>query len=464
MLTFSDIAAQPILEADEAVSLALGLAAELPTDQLAPRRPALNQIGLSATGEITLEACAEPIALGQEAQWLAEVIAALIGVDDLDEIGHAIIPGGLLVLLARAMGRTSLPTLGYHEFIDGLERFSSADAATLQEIYERCRAQLPPSTVESASLNDLSDPPSIGPTLMGEDSEPSSPSLLWPQSVAHDDDVAFEREPSLFAPIHASEPRPRVGQLPTLMATAAAVAIVAVAAIVWLPQLMAKSPPETAVDALPEGTVWTEPRQDSVAETAPRPDAALQSSRATAPLTSASTEPVSTTAPTRSAAAEAAAVSAATATTTARIDPPVAPTLASVGASEQLARSPDGGRLALLRAEAAGSGVSNIWIAETATGSVQRLTNHTNGRPAGASWFPDGTRIAYGMGDTLVIADVRGGESRRVKSPVAGRPVQVSAVSADGARVSFQVSGSGGWIYDLHSGELEQVDIRGSGF
>jgi hypothetical protein len=469
MLLLSDIAAQPILQPDEAVALALGLAAALPTDNFpnstaVPRRPALNQIGLTETGDITLEACAEPIAPGEETQWLAEVIAALLGVEDLDQIGHAIIPGGLLILLARAMGRTSLPALGYREFLDGLERFSTTDAATLKEIHDRCRAQLPESTVETASFADLNDPPAVGPTLVGED---SSPSLLWPQSVAHDDDIAFEREPSLFMALRAPEHRTRKGQLSTLVATAATVGIVVVAAIVWLPQLMAKSPPETAVDALPAGTVWTERPESPVVEAAPRQDAAVPGVRAPQPP-SASAEPVrqdaarpdlraSVAAPAPSATANAvpAAPAPPPAATTAAIDARVATRLESVPVNEQLSRSPDGGRLALLRNEPAGNGVSNIWIADTGTGSVTRLTNHTSGRPAGASWFPDGSRIAYGMGDTLVIADVRGGESRRVKSPVPGRPVQVSAVSSDGARVSFQVAGSGTWTYDLHSGEFE---------
>lgn len=191
MLILSDIAAHPILQPDEAVAVALGLAAALPTDTFTnntatPRRPALNQIRLTENGEITLEACAEPIGPGEETQWLAEVIAALLGVDDLDEIGHAIIPGGLLILLARAMGRTSLPPLGYHEFLDGLERFSTADSATLQGIYDRCRSQLATPADESASFAGISDPPAVGPNLLGEDTGSSSPSLLWPQSVAHD--------------------------------------------------------------------------------------------------------------------------------------------------------------------------------------------------------------------------------------------------------------------------------------
>jgi hypothetical protein len=465
MLILSDIAAQPILPPEEAVALALALAAALPADQLPPHRPALNQIRLMETGEISLEACAEPIAPGEEAQWLAEVIGALLGVDDLDELGHAIIPGGLLVLLARAMGRTSLPPLGYQEFLDGLERFSTADASTLQDIYERCRAQLPvsaaeESVVEEHSFADLSEAAATGPTLMGEDSGPSSPSLLWPQSVAHDDDIAFEREPSLFAPIRAPEPRPRTAQLSTFVAMAAAVMIVAIAAVVWLPRLMAKSPTDTAVDAVP--AVRTEPQASPVAEPATRQAEAPPVARATPPLPSASTESghTSAAAPVRAEAVSAAPLPPASspAAPAAAVAAQATPTLESAPASEQLARSPDGQRLALLRAEPAADGVSNIWIADTTTGNVRRLTNHTSGRPAGASWFPDGARIAYGVGDTLVIADVRGGESRRVKSPIPGRPLRVSAISADGARVSFLVSGSGAWTYDLHSGGFQQVD------
>jgi hypothetical protein len=455
MLILSDIAAHPILQPEEGVALALGLAAVLPADPLptstvARYRPALNQIRLTETGDITLDACAEPIAPGEEAQWLAEVIAALLGVDDLDENAHAVVPGGLLLLLARAMGRTSLPPLGYDEFLDGLERFSAVDAGAQQEIYERCRAQLAAPAVETASFAALSDPPAAGPTLMGEDigtSSSSGPSLLWPQSVAHDDDVAFEREPSLFAPIRAPEPRAGLGRLSTIAATAAALAIVAIGAVVWLPQLLAKSPPETAVETLPAGAVWTESQEPSPEGGPPEGGPYVPKPEHPAPT--------STGAPVRSTSADATAPATAPAPAAPpAVDPSVSPRPDGVPASEQLARSPDGTRLALLRPEPAADGVSNIWIADTGTGNVRRLTNHTLGRPAAASWFPDGTRIAYGVGDTLVIADVRGDESRRVKSPVPGRPVQVASVSADSSRIVLYVSGDGAWIYDLHSGQF----------
>ena len=81
MLTLSDLAIQPI-EADEAAAITVGLAAILPDDLPEPRRPALNQIRLTDTGAIELDGCNEPIAPGQEAQWLAEVLLALLGLDE----------------------------------------------------------------------------------------------------------------------------------------------------------------------------------------------------------------------------------------------------------------------------------------------------------------------------------------------------------------------------------------------
>jgi hypothetical protein len=459
MLTLSDLAIQPI-EADEAAAITVELAAILPDDLPEPRRPALNQIRLTDTGAIELDGCNEPIAPGQEAQWLAEVLLALLGLDELDDNGHAAIPGGLLVLIARAMGRTSLPPLGQGVFLEGLARFGTSDADVLKAIHDRYS----------------------GPRFFEADS--SSAPLRWPPSAEQGHDVAFAHdepnisafsEPALFSNFSTVSPESNVAHdaspsndlnvpddgnvsnvfnAPTrsrLLAIAAAMVLV-IAAIVFLPQLMARGSNAAAVETPPAAGGDTAGREAPAALAPPREDAAPPAV-VPSPPPAASTELPRTTDP----APVRAETAPAPAPAPAAVAPPAAPTLATIPASEQLARSPDGSRLAILRTEAADNSVANIWIADTGTGSVTRLTNHSLGRPAGASWFPDGSRIAYGVGDTLVIAGIRGDESRRVKSPVPGRPVQVTSVSGDGSRIVVYVSGDGAWTYDLHSGQFTRV-------
>ena len=111
--------------------------------------------------------------------------------------------------------------------------------------------------------------------------------------------------------------------------------------------------------------------------------------------------------------------------------------------------SPDGSRLAYIRAEPENPKVWNLWLQALAGGEAARLTQYRYGQPWGASWFPDNRRICYTHEDKIVLMDL---ETRRMvtfASPVKGRLVRTPAVSPDGTKVVFQVAQDGAWILDL---------------
>jgi Tol biopolymer transport system component len=119
--------------------------------------------------------------------------------------------------------------------------------------------------------------------------------------------------------------------------------------------------------------------------------------------------------------------------------------------------SPDGTRVAFVRAEANRPRVWNVWLADLESGHFQRITDHPVGQPWGASWFPDGRRLAYSIEDRLMVADLQSGMARGYKSPRAGRLVRTPAVSPDGRRIVFQVQRDGVWLLDLERARMRRI-------
>jgi Tol biopolymer transport system component len=119
--------------------------------------------------------------------------------------------------------------------------------------------------------------------------------------------------------------------------------------------------------------------------------------------------------------------------------------------------SPNGQQLAFVRAEAKRPRVWNLWLTTLATGETQRLTNFRVGQTWGASWFPDGRRVAYSHEDQLAILSLPDGETHAFASPLRGRLVRTPAVSPDGRYVIFQVSGSGAWLVNVSDGTMRCV-------
>ena len=119
--------------------------------------------------------------------------------------------------------------------------------------------------------------------------------------------------------------------------------------------------------------------------------------------------------------------------------------------------SPDGTQVAFVRAEEAAPKVWNVWLARPNGSGLRRLTHHRVGQAWGASWFPDGRRVAYSVETRLVVLDLRTGRARTFASPAPGRLLRTPAVSPDGKRIIFQVHRQGAWLLDLATGGMRRV-------
>lgn len=118
--------------------------------------------------------------------------------------------------------------------------------------------------------------------------------------------------------------------------------------------------------------------------------------------------------------------------------------------------SPDGLLLAFVRAER-DQRTWNLWLLNLQTNEMRRVTDYRYGQPWGASWFPDGRRVAYSHEDRLTVLDLPTGTKRIFKSPRAGRLVRTPAVSPDGRHIVFQVYQDGAWMLNLRDGSMERI-------
>jgi len=118
--------------------------------------------------------------------------------------------------------------------------------------------------------------------------------------------------------------------------------------------------------------------------------------------------------------------------------------------------SPDGKQLAFVRSETDNSDVWNLWVTNLDSGDTRRLTSNSSGRPLGASWFPDGQRLAYAHGTSIVVLDVPSGHQSVYAAP-SGRAPRGPAVSPDGRWVVFQLAGDGAWLLDLTTRATQKV-------
>jgi TolB protein len=119
--------------------------------------------------------------------------------------------------------------------------------------------------------------------------------------------------------------------------------------------------------------------------------------------------------------------------------------------------SPDGRALAFVKAEADPPGVWNVWHLDLSSKDMRRVTRFSRGLPWGASWFPDGRRIAYSHEDQVIVHDLAAGTTHTFQSPERGRLVRMPVVSPDGTRIVYQVYRDGMWLLDVREGSARRI-------
>ena len=119
--------------------------------------------------------------------------------------------------------------------------------------------------------------------------------------------------------------------------------------------------------------------------------------------------------------------------------------------------SPDGEKLAFIRAERLHPKVWNVWVLDLQTKNLLRVSSHRSGQTWGGAWFPDGKRICYSHENRLIIHNLETGDSRVITSPRPERLARTPAVSPDGSQIAFQVLRDGVWLLDLESGMTKRI-------
>ena len=135
-VTFSRLAASPAgLSPAEAVALALAAAGQIP-DAAYGGLPGTDDIFLSGDGLVSFGDGYIPEAESDPASWLAARTRDLLALDSVPvRDGRSPIPGGLLLLLARASGQIDLAPPSFPALLGELRRFGSDDPDALRAIY-----------------------------------------------------------------------------------------------------------------------------------------------------------------------------------------------------------------------------------------------------------------------------------------------------------------------------------------
>jgi hypothetical protein len=119
--------------------------------------------------------------------------------------------------------------------------------------------------------------------------------------------------------------------------------------------------------------------------------------------------------------------------------------------------SPDGTRLAFVRAEPTSPRAWSLWTLDLERADLVQVTRQRQGELSGGSWFPDGRHLAYSDETRLVIHDLDTKTERVFQTPRPRQPVRTPTVSPDGRHVVFQVERSGVWLLELPSGGMRRV-------
>ena len=119
--------------------------------------------------------------------------------------------------------------------------------------------------------------------------------------------------------------------------------------------------------------------------------------------------------------------------------------------------SPDGTRLAFVRAESSSPKAWKLWTLDLERRDLVQITTPRHGEPSGGSWFPDGRHLAYSDETGLVIHDLDTKTDRVFQTPRPPQLVRTPMVSPDGRYIIFQVQRNGVWLLELPSGAMRRV-------
>jgi hypothetical protein len=519
-ISFADLVATRVpLSAAEAVALTLSVADAL-GEPAGRALPPDHSIVLDSTGQVTLERAAGApgaVAGSETTAGLASLTRRLLRLDDPNAGDRRQrVPGGLLVLLARALRQIDLDPQPPSEFREALERFGTPDPTTLAAVFWRAARMRMPAAPRPASVTPINlDAVSAAgvPSDERRHSMPAASDLRRYLREVERDLYEARTAVKASAPAVAAAARRRPARWRTTSTAAAATVGGAVAGT-----LLAFALVGSLERRAPEPGAASVPVTDAVAAApvpadSPEPGAALapapvNASRTISPLLlsaavgtdvfSPSFAPAGRTllfhagrqsAPLMRAsisdAGEIAAVETLLDDGAANYHVTMSPDgtriafdsdrdgergvyvanadgshptrISGDGYASVPSWSPEGDRVAFVKAEADRPAVWNVWIADIASGHLTRITSHRLGQPWGASWFPEGKRIAYSVEDRLMVADLESGLARGYRSPREKRLVRTPAVSPDGRRIVFQVQHDGVWILDLERARMRRV-------
>ena len=481
LLSYSEIAACDVsLGAADVAALALAASRELDVgeDGTARGLPRPERILLSSAGAVTLAIKGAEVSEQVLVAQLAALVRRLLRLNEgAASPTRTRVPGALLVLLARADGQIDAPVLSLDAFVRALERYGPADMATLSSVYRRCAgpgsaAAAGDSTAAAVlSSPDRTEAMAASPTARGWWKRTGAVAAVFLGGV-----VGWSLALAL-----AERSRPDLQSLQSAREVVTPITI--------------ELQPETGVKP-PEPTVASR-----------RPSARALRPVAVAPLVLSATVGADAFSPSfahdsrelmfhagraqgalmRASIGQAGEVRVATVLRdgaanyhaslspdgewmaydsdrdgtrgvyVARSDASDARKVSGHGYAAVPSWSTDGRRLAFVKAEARRPRVWNVWVADLETGALSRVSRHAVGQAWRASWFPDGDRLAYSVEDTLVIASLRDGVSRVLRSPRRGRLIRTPAVSPDGKWIVFQVYRDGVWLLNVSNGSMRRV-------
>jgi len=528
-ITISDLIASGVpVSPAEGVALTLAVADAL-ADCGARWMPADEHVLLSSNGHVVLEdvtpSTGGDIALEERKPYGAAELASMLHrvlqleEDPADEHRRHV-AGGLLVLLARALGRIDLEPLELSEFLAGLSRFGTLETATIAAIFWRAARHRMPAGGARAHADGTAS--ARGEWVERRRHTPAASELR--RYLRDMERELYERRTTTQPPeiVAAPVPAPAARRRRRVLRRGTAVAATLVAGLLGtlaafslsgnLDLSAPVSPPSTAAPvsmmgvhntASPASTAMTPD-----ARPAARPNRPIRTTRSVQPLLLAAAVGADVFSPSfspkghsilfhtgrtasplmRASMSDAGEVQqvekliddgaanyhvvmspdgeliaydsdreGVRGVYVANADGTNPRRISGTGHSVVPSWSPDGTRVAFVRAEPHRPRVWNVWIANLESGELERITDHAVGQPWGASWFPDGHRVAYSVEDRLMVADLESGMSRGYRSPRAGYLVRTPAVSPDGSRIVFQVQRDGVWLLDLQRARMRKI-------